>query len=89
MEKWVLVRGQTSLHYIFWEISTEHKEDEDKYYTMFWHGSDSLGNMDIAPAQFPVFSMGEMQKDSVELHELTLDLQCINHNINFLSSIAI
>ena len=74
MEKWVLVRGETSLHYIFWEISTEHKKDEDKYDTVLWHGIGSLGNTDIAPAQFPGLSVGEMEKNSVALHKLTLDL---------------
>jgi hypothetical protein len=34
MEKWVLVVGETSLNYIFGEISTEHKKDEDKYDAM-------------------------------------------------------
>ena len=86
MKKWVLVRGETSLHYIFWEINREHKKDEDKYDTMLWHGSDWLDNTDIAPAQFPGLSVGEMEKNSVALRKLSLDLQWINQEKHFLLS---
>jgi hypothetical protein len=51
---------------------------------MLRHGSDWLGNTDIAPAQFPGLSVGEMEKNSVVLHKLTLDLQWINYEKYFL-----
>jgi hypothetical protein len=48
-----------------------------------------MGNTGIAPAQFPGLSVGEMEKNSVALHKLTLDLQRINQEKHFLLSICI
>lgn len=42
-----------------------------------------MDNTDIAPAQFPGLSVGEMEKNSVALRKLTLDLQWINQEKTF------
>jgi hypothetical protein len=42
-----------------------------------------LGNTDIAPVRFPGLSVGEMEKNSVALHKLTMDLQWINREKHF------